>query len=67
MDLDIQNVYDNIAKDFDRTRYKIWPEIKKFINNLDSNSLVGDIGCGNGKNMLPIRKDLIFKGIDLSL
>lgn len=66
MDSDIQNVYDNIAKDFDRTRYKIWPEIEKFINNLEPNSLIGDIGCGNGKNMMPSRKDLIFKGMDLS-
>lgn len=66
MDSDIQNVYDNIAKDFDRTRYKIWPEIEKFINNLEPNSLVGDIGCGNGKNMLVSRKDLMFKGMDLS-
>lgn len=63
---DIQYVYDNIAEDFNRTRYKIWTSVEKFINSLEPHSLIGDIGCGNGKNMLPNRKDLKFKGMDLS-
>jgi tRNA (uracil-5-)-methyltransferase TRM9 len=62
----IQYVYDNIALDFDKRRYQIWPVIKKFINSLESNSSVADIGCGNGKNMALSRKDLKFKGMDLS-
>jgi ubiquinone/menaquinone biosynthesis C-methylase UbiE len=65
--MDIQNVYDNIAHDFDKTRYQMWPVVKKFIIDLPYNCFVGDIGCGNGKNMmLSGRKDIKFKGIDLS-
>jgi SAM-dependent methyltransferase len=64
--MDIKQVYNNIAIDFDRTRYKIWPVIKRFLDSLNSNTLVGDIGCGNGKNMMIDRRDIKFKGIDLS-
>lgn len=64
--MDIQHVYDNIASDFDKTRYQIWPQIKKFLNNLPINCSVADIGCGNGKNMNLTRSDIKFKGMDLS-
>ena len=62
---DVKEVYNMIAKDFDRTRYKIWKGVQEFIDSIPSASLVGDIGCGNGKNMLS-RKDLNFKGCDIS-
>ena len=65
--MDIQFVYDNIAYDFDRTRYHVWPVIKKFIDSIPTNCVVGDLGCGNGKNMaLSGRQDIKFKGMDLS-
>ena len=66
MDKDIEIVYDNIAIDFDRTRYKIWPAVNKFLNILPANTSIGDIGCGNGKNMILGRQDLKYKGMDLS-
>jgi SAM-dependent methyltransferase len=66
MDTTIQQVYDIIAIDFDRTRYQVWPIIKKFIDSLRIGCLVGDIGCGNGKNIYLSRKDIKYKGIDLS-
>ena len=66
LDENIEYVYDNIAYDFDKTRYNVWPVIRKFLQNIPINSIVGDIGCGNGKNMLLIRNDIKFKGIDLS-
>lgn len=42
-------VYERIAPHFSHTRYKPWPKVVEFLNSLDKFSLVGDIGCGNGK------------------
>jgi len=63
--MDIKTVYNNISKEFSRTRYKVWPQVGDFIDNLPSNSFNGDIGSGNGKNMLH-RKDVRFIGLDVS-
>lgn len=60
----VQKVYEEIVDSFDETRYKPWPQVKNFIESLPKDSLIGDIGCGNGRNML-IRNDVIFKGCDL--
>jgi SAM-dependent methyltransferase len=64
--MDIHEVYDNIAHDFDRTRFQVWPIIKKFINSLPANCTIADIGCGNGKNIDLSRKDINYKGMDIS-
>lgn len=61
----VKLTYDNIANDFNLTRYNIWNCVKIFLNNIDANSIIGDIGCGNGKNML-FRKDCINIGCDFS-
>ncbi len=47
----VQDVYNIIAGPFDITRAYIWNKINMFIKNIPPNSLVADIGCGNGKNM----------------
>lgn len=57
------DIYSNITERFSETRYKAWPSTKKFIESLDPNSKVLEVGCGNGKNML-VRTDLNFEGID---
>ena len=59
----VHNVYDIISKHFSTTRKIIWPKVEDFINTFNSNSLVLDIGCGNGKNM-GSRKDCIYIGLD---
>jgi ubiquinone/menaquinone biosynthesis C-methylase UbiE len=66
MDKDIRKVYDNIAHDFDRTRFQVWPIIQKFIDSLHSECCLADIGCGNGKNIDLSRKDINYKGMDIS-
>jgi SAM-dependent methyltransferase len=53
-----------VAKDFSNTRYKQWPSVAEFLDTLPKDSLNGDIGCGNGKNML-YRKDIKFIGYDI--
>jgi len=64
--MDIAEVYNNIARDFDRTRFQVWPIIKKFIDSLQIGCYVADIGCGNGKNIDLSRKDIKYKGMDIS-
>jgi tRNA (uracil-5-)-methyltransferase TRM9 len=62
----VQDVYTIIAPHFDVTRTGyIWSKIGKFILSLKPNSLIADIGCGNGKNM-QIRKDCFFTGCDIT-
>ena len=57
-------IYNKIAKHFDTTRIIIWPKVQEFINNFKKNSIILDIGCGNGKNM-GHRKDCKYIGIDI--
>jgi ubiquinone/menaquinone biosynthesis C-methylase UbiE len=58
------NTYNQIAKQFSQTRYKIWPGVKKFLNSIPDNAFILDAGCGNGKNMLETNHN--FFGIDTS-
>ena len=61
----VKDVYDSIAEHFSHTRYKPWPLVEEFLKNLPSNSLVGDIGCGNGKYIFCV-SHLNFIGLDIS-
>ena len=45
----VYEVYDKIATHFSHTRYKPWPQVENFLKSLPENSLILDIGCGNGK------------------
>jgi ubiquinone/menaquinone biosynthesis C-methylase UbiE len=59
----VKNVYTNIAMNFSHTRYMVWEDTRNFLDSLEKDSHVLDVGCGNGKAML-YRKDLQFVGID---
>ncbi len=63
--MDIAQVYNVIADDFSKTRYKAWPAVADFIDTFKRNSINADIGCGNGKNIL-YRPELKFKGMDIT-
>lgn len=65
MSLTVEQVYNKIAKEFDKTRVSIWNNVKNFLDSIPIGNSVLDIGCGNGKNML-YRTDLDFQGIDIS-
>ncbi|UCE74052.1 MAG: class I SAM-dependent methyltransferase [Methanomassiliicoccales archaeon] len=59
--------FDAIAPHFDITRYKPWPESKRFISNLPKDSIVLDLGCGNGRNSIHLAKEgMKVIGIDFS-
>ncbi|CAH1776555.1 unnamed protein product [Owenia fusiformis] len=59
----VHDVYDHIAPHFSDTRYKAWPKVQEFLEQLEPGSLVADVGCGNGK-YLGINKDIYILGSD---
>lgn len=61
----VKDVYNSISNEFSDTRYRPWTCVEKFISSLDHGSLIGDIGCGNGKNM-NTRNDCSYAGCDFS-
>ena len=64
---DIAEQYDNISKDFDRSRIRIWNAVKDFLQPTKDNLKLLDAGCGNGKNMIyAINLGYITKGFDIS-
>jgi SAM-dependent methyltransferase len=64
--LRISEVYNQIATDFSKTRYKMWPCVERFINGLPIGASVCEVGCGNGKNLLSRNGELIYSGVDIS-
>lgn len=60
-------VYDKIASDFDRTRYKPWPRVSDYISSLKTGSILCDIGCGNGKYFGETSKHVFHFGCDTSV
>ena len=65
MNLSVQESYDLIAKYFSATRVFTWEWTDNFINRLDHNSIILDIGSGNGRNT-NYKNHIIF-GLDISL
>jgi ubiquinone/menaquinone biosynthesis C-methylase UbiE len=61
----MNHVYNEIAAEFSRTRYKVWPNVANFLDSLHPSSHVLEIGCGNGKNML-YKPELSMKGLDIT-
>lgn len=61
-EISVKKVYNIIAPHFDNTRHYKWLWISEFMDTLPNNSLIYDIGCGNGRNM--DYKNHRFKGID---
>lgn len=62
----VYEVYDKIADHFSSTRYKPWPLVVEFLDSLEEGSLVGDIGCGNGKYLFATER-LNMVGSDISV
>ncbi|XP_032680490.1 alkylated DNA repair protein alkB homolog 8 [Odontomachus brunneus] len=45
----VHKVYEEISNHFSETRHKQWPNVTKFLENLEEGTLLLDVGCGNGK------------------
>jgi len=62
--MDVGQVYNQIAADFSRTRYKVWQCVAQFLDRIntdsgtDSSLVAAEIGCGNGKNLAYLRDRL---------
>jgi len=62
----VYDVYERIAPHFSNTRYKPWPKIQKFLEDLPEGSLNCDVGCGNGKYLGVNKNKIINIGTDRS-
>ena len=60
----VKNTYNLIAEHFSRTRYKAWPEIERFLEELKP-GIICEIGCGNGKNFCNSKH--VYVGGDISI
>ncbi len=64
---ELRETFDTIAPHFDITRYKPWPESKRFISTLQKGTTVLDLGCGNGRNSIYLAKEgMKVIGMDFS-
>lgn len=57
--------YNLIARDFSRTRSRMWPEISFLFDLLEKGDKVLDLGCGNGR-AYPALKEGNYIGVDYS-
>ena len=58
----VKDVYEKIADHFSNTRVYKWSWVINFLDSLQNDSLVYDLGCGNGRNMM--NNKIKFIGID---
>ncbi|KAK3247971.1 hypothetical protein CYMTET_42545 [Cymbomonas tetramitiformis] len=63
----VQRVYDAIAPQWHGTRHSAWPRVTAFIETLLPGSVIGDLGCGNGKNLPACNAIGVGLGSDVSL
>ncbi|KAL8807060.1 MAG: hypothetical protein Q9182_000893 [Xanthomendoza sp. 2 TL-2023] len=61
----VHQVYENIASHFSSTRYKPWPIVQRFLQELPKGSVGLDVGCGNGK-YLTVNPDIFILATDRS-
>lgn len=65
--MDSEKTWDTIAESFDQTRHRTWKECIDFIEKLPKESIVADVGCGNGRHLIPCAKKCKkVIGIDVS-
>ncbi|KAF2182775.1 S-adenosyl-L-methionine-dependent methyltransferase [Zopfia rhizophila CBS 207.26] len=61
----VHSVYEQIAFHFSSTRYKPWPIVERFLQELPDGSVCVDVGCGNGK-YLAVNPRVFIVGSDRS-
>lgn len=67
MAYDNEETWDAIAQSFDKTRRKPWPQCIEFIEKLPPGCSALDLGCGNGRHLLPCAEHCTEAiGIDIS-
>ena len=58
--------YDTIASEFSQTRKAPWAEFETFKSKIPPHATIADIGCGNGRLIESLPKDITYTGIDIS-
>lgn len=62
-----EETWDAIAESFDLTRQKPWYVCLEFIRSIKTTDIVADIGCGNGRHLLPCAYKCSYAiGVDIS-
>ncbi|RMJ25418.1 hypothetical protein PHISP_03696 [Aspergillus sp. HF37] len=61
----VHEVYQQIAGHFSSTRYKPWPIVERFLQDLAPGAIGLDVGCGNGK-YLTVNKNVFVIASDRS-
>ncbi|XP_055625198.1 alkylated DNA repair protein alkB homolog 8 [Toxorhynchites rutilus septentrionalis] len=61
----VHNVYNHIAKHFNKTRHSPWPRVEAFLKSLEPGCILLDVGCGNGK-YLGLNSSIVNLGCDRS-
>lgn len=62
----VHAIYSKIAEHFSQTRYKVWPSVKQFMDEIPDNASVLEVGCGNGKNLEYLERVQNKTGCDFS-
>ena len=60
----VHSTYQIIYKHFDNSRAYLWKSVKEFLDIIPPNSIILEVGSGNGKNLIR-RKDCVNIAIDL--
>ena len=62
----VQATYNSISRQFDGSRFYMWPEVVRFLDSLPRGALIADIGCGNGKYLNYRARDCTIVACDTS-
>ena len=66
--ISVKRTYNSIAEDFSKTRKTGWQEFEEFLNYINDNDSIIDLGCGNGRfyQFLKNKRKVKYIGIDNS-
>lgn len=62
----LKEAYSKISKGFDKTRQFDWKEFEKYLEFIENNDEILDIGCGNGRffKFISSKRKIKYTGID---
>eukprot|EP00754_Rhynchopus_humris_P051495 Rhum_TRINITY_DN9583_c0_g1::Rhum_TRINITY_DN9583_c0_g1_i1::g.34170::m.34170 len=61
----VQAVYDAIASEWHQTRRHPWALTRAWLQQRQPGELVGDVGCGNGRNLRGVADGVVAVGCDV--
>jgi len=64
--MSVKDTYNEIGSNFSASRGYIWPDLKPFLAEVPTYATVLDVGCGNGRLLLGLPKNIDYTGIDFS-